>query len=644
MFEIKDRQVHMDFHLSGEVPDVGANFDEERFVRRLKESHVNAVTVFAKCHHGYFYYYDSEFTVHPNLKTDLLPRQLVACESAGIETAVYISAGFDEVLAEQHHDWVYRGRDGSTARAVSFESDGYHFMCFNTPYLDVLCAQTEEVMKKFMPNEVFFDICNVRPCFCEFCRAERQREGVGEDDAAVLAHAERVYAEFCRRTTEAVRKYSATCRIFYNGGHFFRGRRDLAGYNTHYEIESLPTGGWGYDHFPLTVNYLEKLGGEYLGMTGKFNTTWAEFGGYKHRNALLYEAGLFLCYGAKCSIGDQINFDGTLDDYTYDLIGYAYRHVERFGKYVYPSVKRTEIGVFSVEAFTGEYTPATDLGVVKILLRGKYQFDFLDRDSVLDDYKVLILPDRIVPDEKLEARIRQFTDRGGKLLLTGESGVREGRFLFDIGAEWVGKEELIPSYLEGESLTGYKAHNVIYSDSYRIACTGEELGKKYLPLQNREGRHFCAHQHWPENPKKNVPGITEGREGIYLCWKVFEDFANFAPCVVRETIDKILDRLLGHRLAESSLPVQALLTLRHQPGREILQALYGVPYQAGRNLQVIDDIPALYDTRFSVAVEQKVRRVLDTVEGKELPFEEREGRVEFSLPKFWCHSVVLIEY
>ncbi len=100
MFEIKDRQVHMDFHLSGEVPDVGANFDEERFVRRLKESHVNAVTVFAKCHHGYFYYFDSEFTVHPNLKTDLLPRQLDACERAGIETAVYISAGFDEVLAE----------------------------------------------------------------------------------------------------------------------------------------------------------------------------------------------------------------------------------------------------------------------------------------------------------------------------------------------------------------------------------------------------------------------------------------------------------------------------------------------------------------------------------------------------------------
>lgn len=113
---------------------------------------------------------------------------------------------------------------------------------------------------------------------------------------------------------------------------------------------------------------------------------------------------------------------------------------------------------------------------------------------------------------------------------------------------------------------------------------------------------------------------------------------------MRETIDKILDRLLGRRLAESSLPVQALLTLRHQPGREILQALYGVPYQAGGNLQVIDDIPALYDTRFSVAVEQKVRRVLDTAEGKELPFEEREGRVEFSLPKFWCHSVVLIEY
>ena len=34
-------------------------------------------------------------------------------------------------------------------------------------------------------------------------------------------------------------------KIFHNGGHIRRGRRDLIAANTHLEIESLPTGEWG---------------------------------------------------------------------------------------------------------------------------------------------------------------------------------------------------------------------------------------------------------------------------------------------------------------------------------------------------------------------------------------------------------------
>ena len=30
--------------------------------------------------------------------------------------------------------------------------------------------------------------------------------------------------------------------------------------NTHLELESLPTGGWGYDHFPLSARYAQTLG------------------------------------------------------------------------------------------------------------------------------------------------------------------------------------------------------------------------------------------------------------------------------------------------------------------------------------------------------------------------------------------------
>jgi hypothetical protein len=42
-------------------------------------------------------------------------------------------------------------------------------------------------------------------------------------------------------------------------------------------------------------------------MTGKFHTTWGEFGGFKRPNALRYECAAMLAFGSKCSIGDQLH-------------------------------------------------------------------------------------------------------------------------------------------------------------------------------------------------------------------------------------------------------------------------------------------------------------------------------------------------
>jgi len=47
------RQVYLDFHTSPHIPDVGIDFDRQEFVDTLQAGHINSVTVFAKCHHGW---------------------------------------------------------------------------------------------------------------------------------------------------------------------------------------------------------------------------------------------------------------------------------------------------------------------------------------------------------------------------------------------------------------------------------------------------------------------------------------------------------------------------------------------------------------------------------------------------------------
>ena len=50
------RQVHLDFHTSEAIPGIGKAFDKKQFQHMLRTGHVDSVTVFSKCHHGWAYH------------------------------------------------------------------------------------------------------------------------------------------------------------------------------------------------------------------------------------------------------------------------------------------------------------------------------------------------------------------------------------------------------------------------------------------------------------------------------------------------------------------------------------------------------------------------------------------------------------
>lgn len=67
MRRLSTRQVHLDFHTSELMQNVGGEWNKEEFQEALKAGHVNSITVFGKCHHGYCYYDTSVGTKHPTL-------------------------------------------------------------------------------------------------------------------------------------------------------------------------------------------------------------------------------------------------------------------------------------------------------------------------------------------------------------------------------------------------------------------------------------------------------------------------------------------------------------------------------------------------------------------------------------------------
>ena len=658
---LPQRQVHLDFHTSGAINGIGSMFDKEQFKRCLKKGHVNSITIFAKCHHGWAYFPSKTNQMHPGLNFDLLSSMLEACSEANVAAPIYISAGFDEKYAVEHPDHLHAwNRDYKHAPikekdgAKYFEGEAnYHLLCMNSPYLDELKAQVEEVVEKFNPVGIFLDIVAPRVCYCKYCKSLMVKQGFDyNSDKDVAAFGEITYKKYYDTINNAAKAIKPEVRIFHNGGHITCGKRNLAHANTHLELESLPTGGWGYDHFPKSSRYVSLLGMEYLGMTGKFHLSWGEFGGFKHPNALRYEAALSLANGAKISVGDQMHPYGFLDDATYELIGNAFKYAESIEEYCVNVNSIADIGIISAEGYTeGQETNSlSDIGVCRILLEGKYLYDILDAECDFSKYKVLILPDKIVLKGNLGEKIKKFVSDGGKLLCSGTSGLDEkGSFVFNFGVKHLGKSEYKPSYLRPDykALGLTEASYVMYSDMYNTELTDKNasvIAYSRNPFFNRTPAKYCSHKHTPFENKDNAPGAVVGKDGGYIAWNIFSEYAEVGSIILKEIVCKTIDTILSdNKTLTTNLPAQGVVTLMKQSNREVLHALYATPTKRGNNVEIIEDLVPIYNTEFSIKTDN-VKSVTVVPENKVLDYTYENRTLKFSIDKFTCSTVIVIEH
>lgn len=649
------RQVHLDFHTGEDMPAVGSHFSEEDFREALTVGHISSITLFAKCHHGWAYYPSAVVPMHPTLKTDLLGRQLAVCRELGVRTEVYISAGFDEHMAVTHPEYrtEVRGGDNTLLGAR------FHQLCLNhDAYLAYLAAQTEEVVERYGDSisGIFTDICTPAPCVCPACISSMLEMGLNpEDPADRQTHARRVYDKFTGVINAAVAAHSSRIAVFHNCGDVPRNDRAWVYTNTaQLELESLPTGGWGYDHFPLTAAYCRVLGREFVGMTGKFHTGWGEFGGYKHPNALRYETGLSLAMGAGCSVGDQLHPLGRFDPATYRLIGSAYAEVERREPWCVGSREVADVAVFT------SYTDANrhacpDVGANRILLEGKYLYNVIDAACDLSDYKLVIFPDTVRFDEALATRVRDYVAAGGRVLLSGESGQRQDGqgFFADFGVTDCGEDPhdstyLCPTYdMKGNGRAAYlmyrRARRIAVQEGVRVMA---ELQDSYF---NRSLRHFCSHFYTPNDPDSHAPGCVisaDGRIG-YIAWYIFDEYRAQGGFHQKQMVCDMLDALLGRdKTLETDLPSNGVTTLRYQPAehRYIQHLLYAVTKQRGR-AEVIEDAIPLRDIRVTLRLPDCVvpRAVRTVPEGEELPFSFADGGLTYTVPCFTLHGMVEID-
>lgn len=651
------RQVHLDFHTSEKIPGIGSAFSKEQFQEMLKLGHVSSITVFSKCHHGWAYHPSTANEIHPGLSFDLLGEQIKAAHEIGVKTPVYISAGYDEKTARAHPEWksVERNWQGT------FENDPriprYQNLCMNTPYLDYLLKQVEEVCRNYDADGIFLDIVAERECYCPKClqtMLDRGWDPMEPENAKALGR--EVYANYTRRIRETVDAVKPGLPVFHNGGHIIAGRRDLAYMDTHLELESLPTGGWGYDHFPMSAAYCRGLGLEIMGMTGKFHISWGEFGGFKHKNALRYEAALSLACGAKCSIGDQLHPNGMMNPTTYSLIGAAYEEVERKERWCDAVTAVADVGVLSVEAITGRNGHPDNIattGAVRMMLEGKYLFDILDLQSDMTPYKVIILPDVVKISPELKEKLDAYVAGGGKILASGDSCVdlEAGEMLYDLGCRYEGISACKPGYVNPL----VELHNmepgtyVVYGEGYavRVTANGKELAQREASYFNRSIAHFCSHQHAPNSGCIEGSAVTVGSQGAYMSWKVFTEYATVGSLILRDLFCAALDHLLeGRKTLSTSLPAQGVTTLMDQKeeNRLVHHLLYASPVKRGNGIEIIEDILPVFGVECQLRPGREIKNVYLAPQMENIPFTQENGVVSYTVEKLYNHQMVVLDY
>jgi hypothetical protein len=654
MIKLPSRQVHLDFHTSELIPNVGRDFDKAQWQAAVRTGHLNSITVFAKCHHSWSYYPTKIGKPHPTLSRNLLGEQINACHEIGVRAPIYYTVGWSATDAETHPEWVARRKDGSL-QVTNYDVNAgpedpkpitsWKNLCPSGTYKEMMLAQTDEICDIFEVDGFFYDICFREPCYCDECvMAMRELSMNPDNDADAARYNVIKWQQFMADCNAIIHAKRPEATIFYNGGASQYHPEWHAG-DTHFELEDLPTTWGGYDKFPIRAKYFANTGKDFLAMSGKFHTTWGEFGGFKHPDAIRFEAACMIAYGSRCSFGDQLHPNGVMDMATYQNIGEAYAYVEQIEEYGLDGQPASNLGLW----LSGSIPD--DQGVANMLMESQYDFEVVAPTRDLSRYAAIILPGAACLDEQSADTLNAYIKDGGDLLVLGESALDavKTRFELDVGATYVGPANYKMDYtvVETELAQGMVASPFLnYSAALRAQVTdAQTLGCIKEPYFDRTYGHYCSHQNTP-NRDEDAPQPAAWRKGnvVALAHRLGEIYYHHGARLHRQLFVNALRLIYAKPVVTTQLPSAGRVNVVHQRDmqRYVVHLMYAPPLQRGRCL-VIEDIPTLYDVPVSLSVPEKISGAYLAPSKIALQL-ENDGDASVVVPEVVGHQAVVFTY
>jgi len=667
------RKIHLDYHNSHHMTSVAKDFDPDEFGNRLADAHVSGIVLFAKDMHGYFYYPSEYGPVHPGLDHDLLGQQVEACRRRNIKVYAYYCTTWDNYLAEHHPEWLVINRDRSSFLPKFNEPPSFTALCLsNEDFVELMLSHTREFLTRYEFDGIWYDMPVPRDgeCFCKNCLMTLRTANLDPFDAGVQRkHKQELVTNWMRRSYALAHHICPGIQVDQNNQTVF-GLGERVPYLDNIDIEALPTAFWGYSYYPTHVRYARTFGTSVCGMTGRFQQSWADFGGLKHPNQLRMELAGIVANAAQCDIGDQLPPSGRLDPAVYATIGRCYADIERiesFLEHAAPVVEAAIIvqgrpldplGVLKTLATTalGESV----YGAVKLLMEAHIQFDIIEADADFDRYRLVILPDKLIVDDELACRLRTYLDQHGAIIASYHAlrqleGSKSWVHIVDL--EYDGESPFKPAYLKlasplSDTLPDYEY--ALYSETAQwllnTTNTGAALAYIGEPLFQRSAEHYTSHAQTPFDHLTDYVGLFAHPQFGAAAFPLFSSYYRTGYWIYRELFLHLIERVLPERLIETNAPLSTEVTVTHQvgtqhhPERWLVHVVNFSPNRRSPlHCEYLEDPIPLHAIRISLRIDDEIVKVYLAASGHQLPVSRDNGCWNVEIPRIEISEIVVFE-
>lgn len=668
---------------------IWSKFNPKQLVALVKNTGAEVFYFYAKCHFGNAYYPSKVGHVHSIMKSrDYFGEIIQECIDADIiPVALYECA--DLRLKNEKPEWCYKNENGTVG-----------IPCFNSPYSDFVLAQAEEIWSNYDIATLFFDMVDFHGhdnWKCPYCEELYKKDfGSPFTGIAEMSSPERAaYRDWCQKQVAIMLKklrmlrdkIAPSCGLEHNfhavvGSDYSHGWKDTRDFTDgyHSDIFAFRDGSVVDIYYPkLYKNALPDRKSfiladtSFAGMADSYDvSTPKPFDFYVTEAASILANDLAFC-SSIC-----IEIDGSMDKTQAEVIG----RTNTFFKPRLPYLLNTQKVHYAGIIFPGRSRDLAQkenqwryiqefTGWVRLLTENQVIFDViadeLFGENLLEQYKIIILPDvEALSDLQIE-KIRKFSNNGGIVIATGTTS------LIDVNG--LERKEFGLKEVLGISLIKPIENNPTYihlTDEKLIDADKSISPWIYLPdgqvtVQPLEGTRTIAQL--ARKPKVNLaylrfdtefPSITVNKSAFYFAGEPGLAYVRYQYPAIQRLVRRILQPPITESMpvqVETSPSVQVEVATQENPKRLIIHLInhsgnpgWTMMAQKGTSSKMFTtgqphDMAPVQDitVRINKSFWSDVKNIYLVPGGEQLSFKEENNKIIVRIARIGVHEMVVVE-